>query len=289
MTIAVWATQRGCPANVADDARLRGPADSDGNHPWVRQDNFWGQAGWHMGMRWNDFDDLAGQLRRGAPVPDWIEQQERDNSGCTWVQALYGRPPYVQQCSGPNRAVVRGEIHRLALNMHGRPGVLLVDRSANLPNGDPAPGLDVASFPRYQARMQTILEFTTSTAVILFMGCTAGVGRPGTELLRRFSAVWPSRTFVAFTTIGVQMPGVMHQNRPGETAGGLEATEPGMRDSNVTQPQPNHDYGTTIVVGGREMSEWESFPWASDTSPHAKVIRGGQILRWGGDTPERPS
>ena len=62
----------------------------------------------------------------------------------------------------------------------------------------------------------------------------------------------------------------------------------GMRDSSYTSdPGEGHDYeDTAVVVGGRRMSEWEAYPWASSTSPHAKVVRDGIILRWGGE--QRP-
>jgi hypothetical protein len=125
--------------------------------------------------------------------------------------------------------------------------------------------------------LTTIFRFTTPLATVLFVGCSAGRGIDGTALLQRFSQQWPTKTFVAFTTIGVAPGGLMHRARNGE---GLD-TEAGMRDSEyVYSPGPNHDYTTTLSRSHPGMTEWESYHWASETSEHAKVIRDGSFIRF---------
>ena len=65
-------------------------------------------------------------------------------------------------------------------------------------------------------------------STILIMGCLAGQGEPGTELLKLLSSVWPGRIVVGFRTIGYRHPGEMTKGAPNEL--------PGMKDTKVEDP-----------------------------------------------------
>jgi hypothetical protein len=274
----LWASQAGTPLYPGRDARV---ITSDGVS---RANSYFGQGGWDMGMNFSTLDDLVAQLTGGAQIPDWVEDDEREASGCSaglWIRdTLFPRrlPGFIQRCAGPIRNVQRGEIRRLALHAHGRPGELLID-------GANQPGITAERLTYFRARLGHLFEFTTYDAVVLFMGCTAGQADAGTSLLRRLSEVWSARTFVAFTTVGVSAGRAMHRS-----GRGIESNV-GMRDSpyaeghvdgyDYTDTPATDEHGHPVVRNGHPISEWEHLPWASETSPHAKVIRNGVILHWG--------
>jgi hypothetical protein len=72
---------------------------------------------------------------------------------------------------------------------------------------------------------------------------------------------------VAFTTIGYRHPGAM--SRPG---GHCEL--PGMRDTDAAA-----DLYANPVKWDSQWSDQKALPWASEGSPHAKIVKDGTILR----------
>ena len=106
----------------------------------------------------------------------------------------------------------------------------------------------------------------SNPAVILFVGCLAGSGRAGTDLLIALSRVWPNRKVVAFATLGYAPGGAM--SRSGE-----HCTEPGMRDTTALYP------GEADRDAGRYWGDLTVWPWATETSPQAKVAMNQTIIR----------
>jgi hypothetical protein len=207
-----------------------------------------GQGGWNVPLRFANLDDLAAQLERGVKVLDEFYPSDVGSRGA---------PP-----------IRRGEIARLAIMVHGTQGGRL------MVNGKVSPRQLAADTIRdYQTALTKIGLFTKpQLSTILFMGCLAGQGDPGTRLLAGLSRVWPGRTVVGFTTIGYRHPGAMTP-----VASDYGAELPGMRDTDIP---------SGIFVGPSALQKLDAawndpakLPWASEESLHAKVLRDGVVVR----------
>lgn len=137
-------------------------------------------------------------------------------------------------------------------------------------NGQHTQGLDKnTAYTTYLSDLQAIGLLTpdnpNSPAVIMFMGCIACMGQAGTGLLIALSRIWSHRKVVAYATLGYAPGGEM--KRRGESC-----TEPGMRDTTTSFP------GAADRDAGRYWRELNSWPWASESSTHAKVALDGQII-----------
>ena len=210
-----------------------------------------GQAGWHVAVRFQNLHELSMRLV-GLPMP-------REFCG-NWFS----------DCD-PIRA---GEVVRLAILAHGDQGgkVAVNGRAAtNLLTAD-----TVASC---HADLHAIgLATRTRGSTIILMGCLAGQGSSGTSLLRALSRVWPGRSVVGFSTVGYRHPGAMKRT-------GDACELPGMRDTDATAY-----IFANPPAWDRLWSNFARLPWASDTSPHAKVVCNGVVTRWpSGETPETPA
>ncbi len=203
-----------------------------------------GQGGWDVGIHFNGLSDLADKLSRmpvGLPAPV-----------CgNWYQNC---PP-----------IARGQVTRLAINAHGLPGQLYV-------SGVNGRALTADNAGAFHADLHAIGLATSETAMILLMGCMAGKGEAGTLLLRALQGVWPGRTIVAFSTVGYSHAGGMYRS-------GAQCTEPGMRDT--LSPDPSLSTRQSYETYGPIWNDLKKLPWASETSPGAKVIKDGQIVRGG--------
>jgi hypothetical protein len=104
----------------------------------------------------------------------------------------------------------------------------------------------------------------TNPAVILLVGCVAGQGREGTALLQALSRVWPNRKVAGFATLGYVAGGEMLR-------AGAHCTEAGKRDTNALYP------GEADATVGRYWHTRADWPWASESSPRAKVALNGVI------------
>ena len=175
----------------------------------------------------------------------------------TQLSAL-SRPAWV----GAGGRIGRGEVRRLAIHAHGNAGQLHV-------NGTPGPSLTAASVVSMHSDLYSIGLMTpddrTNPAVILLVGCVAGQGRDGTALLRALSREWPNRKVVGFATLGYVAGGEMLR-------AGAHCTEAGMRDTNALYA------GEADATAGRYWRSRADWPWASETSPRAKVALNDVII-----------
>jgi hypothetical protein len=155
----------------------------------------------------------------------------------------------------------RGEIRRLAIHAHGNAGTLHV-------NGTPGPSLTARTVPSMHPDLHRIGLMTPDDAaypaVILLVGCVAAQGREGTALLTALSRVWPNRKVVGFATLGYVAGGEMLRR-------GAGCTEAGMRDTTALHA------GEADDLAGRYWHNRTDWPWASETSPRAKVALNGGI------------
>jgi len=155
----------------------------------------------------------------------------------------------------------RGEVRRLAIHAHGNAGQLHV-------NGFPGTSLTAATVPAMSGDLNRIGLMTpddpASPAVILLVGCVAGQGREGTALLQALSRAWPNRKVVGFATLGYVAGGDMLRR-------GASCTEAGMRDTNALYA------GEADATAGRYWHNRTDWPWASESSPRAKVALNGTI------------
>jgi hypothetical protein len=207
------------------------------------------QAGWHVTLVFSNLADLAAQLNKGVTVPDAFYPSDVGTRGA---------PP-----------IRPGEINRLAIMAHGdQGGVAMVDGKEPA-KADPANALTTNTFDTYRPILGRIGAFTKPTSTILMMGCLAGQGEPGTQLLKLLSAVWAGRNVVGFRTIGYRHPGEMTKGAPNEL--------PGMKETDVDSEVMWKKRGNVE----RQQILWakNQLPWASEQSPYAKVVRNGTVLK----------
>jgi hypothetical protein len=235
------------PTTPDEDARLH-----DDNGDLVKDIKYpaglkRGQAGWDLGINVGNIDQLLEKLR-SAKQPKWL--------GGAKV--------------GP------GSITRLGIMAHGAPGRIQIYGSTNqkvMLDADVLAG----GASRVKDRMLELEPYLAADATVLFVSCRAGFGESGTQLLLRLSQLWPGRKVVAFWTIGYVS--VAKMARKGWFVGGT--TEAGMRDTEGISE------AVTVAGKAKELFELEieqnwgdmrRFPWASESSLHARVARNGRIV-----------
>jgi hypothetical protein len=224
MTLAVWATSTNAPLNTCEEARLPG----DQSYPLGTSE---GQAGWDISVRFSRAPTLAQRLKDG----------------------IKGRAPLID---------------RLAINAHGDPGHFDLDSQCTSPllqgtSDIYAKMLAPDTISKFRAAIDAVTPLLAANASVLLMGCNAGRGDLGGQLLIELSKIWRGRTVTAFTTIGVS-----HQmNQTGRFC-----QIPGMRDTEFEHAAPE---GVDRYSGGRI----NNYPWAHETSTHAKTAKDGVITR----------
>jgi len=204
-----------------------------------------GQAGWDLGLQFSSLSDLANKLNYN-PV--------------STPKHVCGN--WFRDCD----PIKRGQVRRLGIHVHGLPGRLF-------PSGQQKKNMAVHAdnIGRFHKELHAIgLCTSRNDSTILLMGCLAGQGKEGTRLLRALSRVWPGRRIVAFSTIGFVSGG--DQARPGE-----RCTEPGMRDTSNIYPAMS--WAQQQSTYGPIWKDLKKLPWASERSPHAKVVHNGTIVR----------
>ncbi len=204
------------------------------------QGNTQGQASWHVAVRFGNLDELAAKFRGGIPMP-------RQYCG-NWFS----------DCD----PIRRGEVVRLAILAHGDQGGRVFF------NGQNQPAITAGNVRSSQQALHNIGLLTREEgSTVLLMGCLAGQGEPGTRLLQALSRIWPGRRVVGFSTIGYRHPGSMKRRG--------EACElPGMRDTDA----PAYLFANPHQLD-QLWSNFDQMPWASERSPHAKVVKNGRVLR----------
>jgi hypothetical protein len=249
-SLTVWADSRDVPAMTCANARLGGAA----SHPANPNGQTNGQGGWDIGLRFMNLTDLAGQL----------EQLQKT---LPWHMCNHLSWPPKWTCPGI------GKVTQLAINAHGIPGTLYTGGS---PDGtkvfDPRAEHFAISVENLRAVAGDLLRIRDAMdlgATVFLMGCLAGQGQDGTDMLKVLSQCWPGRRIVAFTTVGFQDADLMLRD-------GKFCTEPGMRDTQAVNQSP-----PGLAPWGEETM-WKNLnmlPWASETSPGAKIALNGQIIR----------
>lgn len=258
MPLAVWADSPDVPNKVCLNARLRGAK----TNPVNPDSETYGQGGWDIGLHFKNLTELADQLTMlQSQAPAHMCDSPRSSWSCNG-----------DQWSCP--AV--GKVTRLAINAHGVPGTLYTGGtpSADLVR-DPEKerlAISVENIPNIRADLDRIYSATAPNATILLMGCIAGQGGSGTQLLKALAEIWPQRKIVAFETIGLQNP--LDMARPGMW--GESCTEPGMRDTLDTSPRAPGSAQPSHLAKWNKLNE---MPWASETSIGAKVIENGVITK----------
>jgi hypothetical protein len=170
-------------------------------------------------------------------------------------------------------------INKLAINAHGGnskiPGtggefdVNGIDSTK--PEHPPIdPPLTVPTIIQFAPMWQFFRRVIIDDGILFLMGCLAGRGDQGTQLLTELSMTLRPRKIVGFTTIGFQ--DTYKQRREG----GDGCMEPGVRDGDV--PLPDSDEHFTKMWDNLNL-----LPWESEISPHSKVARNGGIIHQGAD------
>jgi len=131
---------------------------------------------------------------------------------------------------------VGGHVDILGIVAHGQPG------SVNL-GGE----LSVETIGAWTDRLGVLQRVLAPEACLAFYSCVAGVGEPGSKLLRTLSKLLPGRWIIGFTVWGV-----------GSTIVGA----PGVMSYSVS--------GSTGAPQGR----------LDPSIPHTKIARDGEIVRW---------
>jgi hypothetical protein len=247
---------------VCLNARLGGAA----SHPANPDGQTNGQGGWDIGVQFANLTDLAAQLEQLlVTLPRhmcWPSWQSVPHWSCNPV----------------------GKVTQLAINAHGTPGRIYTggqpDYTGGIPDGYeghmPAEeffdlraehlAISVRNLRSVAGDLLRIRDATEVGSTIFLMGCMAGQGPEGAQLLKMLSQCLPDRRIVAFTTVGLLDDNML---RPGQGC-----TEPGMRDTlhvNESAKGQRPD--------GKLWNNLNLLPWASETSPGAKIALNGQIIR----------
>lgn len=164
MDLAVWANSRTSPIDTCEDAKL-----SAGPTLLYPAGTNQGQAGWDVGLGYQDSGDLGQKL--GAVK------------------------------------LSKGTITRLAINSHGAPGFFDLDGSGALLMTQNDRFLTVTTMGnKFNSQLAMIKMQLASDGIVLFMGCNLGQGEQGSEFLRTLSqTLFRGLLVVAFTTVGVSM------------------------------------------------------------------------------------
>ncbi|MFN7993491.1 MAG: hypothetical protein U0Q18_07815 [Bryobacteraceae bacterium] len=239
MSVTIWANSKDVPGVVCRDARLS-------NRDKIR---------WPLADRpISSTDQVYGQAGWDVGL-NYMSID--DLAGQLETLVL---PKYVP---GGGHRIERGGIRRLAIHAHGTSGTIFI-------NGQDAPvkltAETVQSLQKGLVRIGLMTpDDAKNPAVILFPGCLAGSGKGGTKLLIALSKVWPDRKVVGFVSLGYAPGGSMARS-------GEACNEPGMRDTTaIFQGEADRD-------AGRFWPDLTKWPWASETSPRAKVAYNGDIV-----------
>ncbi len=241
--LSVWAYHENF-GTLCRNARL--DKDTGLSYP---EGNTQGQSGWHVAIPFTSLDNLSKKLMVGVPMPsqycgNWF-------SDCDPIQ--------------------RGDILRLAIMAHGDKGGKIMD------NGRGASSFLTASrVPEFHEALHNIGLYTRQGSTILLMGCLAGQGQNGTDLLVALSQVWPERHVVGFSTLGYRHPGAMKRR-------GEPCELPGMRDTEGWD-----EIAANPPAWDKQWSDFVSLPWASESSRHAKVVSNGVIEHYPEDETPKP-
>jgi hypothetical protein len=168
-------------------------------------------------------------------------------------------------------------INRLAINLHGAPGIVDAESKGQWAppadkileaDGLPTPGIHFnhkTLRDKFGVKLRELNSMLAGDAIVLFMGCNVGQDALGDEFLKVLSKeTFPGKKVAGFKTVGL----TYRQYRSGE-----KCTEPGMRDSNYNLSS----FGNQKSEEEREK-EAIKLPWASETSPNAKVALNGAII-----------
>ena len=268
----VWASGGDSLTNVCSDARLRRP-----NSPrsWgvfgdlqldLRQSNRAGQGNWRVGVPFTDLADLAARFQRGIVVPE-------SRVGC-----------------GSDARIQPRGVDRLAIAVHGSAGGGVTTGGRFFINGLRGTPLTPDNLGQFRAQLTSVFGYTADNAVIFLMGCLAGRGAEGSRLLRTLSSAWPSRTFVAFTTI-------LTGRSSFQNIRGNRCDEAGFRDTGTAMPgavdteerieNPRtrmwEHLGDPDYPADYYRLRWDLLQWADENSRHAKVMQNGRFRPGHGD------
>ncbi|MEU4196979.1 hemopexin repeat-containing protein [Kribbella sp. NPDC026611] len=245
--LAVWAEHKRAPLLVCSDARLEAGANRVIAYPGGTSR---GQAGWQLGMKFSTLQGLADALER-AVIPDFYGD---DGAGSATIGA--------------------GSITRLAINAHGLPGQL--DVSNEVFDGKQLSSFTLLELTPQLVRIARMLE---PGAPIILLGCNAGRGDSGDNLIEPLSAIWAGHPVTAFTTIGYSESG--KQRRP-------EACDnPGMRVTDETDVFSSDPFKEQQLEDEHFSPIWENLnalPWGHDNlQRHRKTALNGQLVFFDAD------
>ncbi|HYP75020.1 MAG TPA: hypothetical protein VER12_03660 [Polyangiaceae bacterium] len=250
--LAVWTACLKTPQRFSDlDGRL--PQPNGGDLPI-------GQDGWSVAFDFSNFADLADKLSGGTfNMPSHV---------CG--NALFSCPPLEQN-----------QVFRLAITVHGAPGVADVDgvfasaAAANVATQDDDRFLNVATLKsgKFDASLSKIEQCFHDNTIVFLMGCRIAAGVEGNTFLQALSQRWDGVRVAAISTIGFS-----DGARQAKFASQGSASYPGMRDTRFTnhkvQGGPTRDFETLAV-----WNDLKRLPWAGERSPHVKIAFRGVLIK----------
>lgn len=247
--ICVWAGGRNASITMptSNDARLQ---DKSGN--LCTEDEVFGQAGWHVGLLFKNFDDLLEILEKGS-LPHFT-------CGYDWYRCPPCKP---------------GQIRNLALNGHGDAGLFDIEcerKTADLNHQGTCPNsLRAATISSWRGHLRRLEKFLASDATVYFMACLTGQGDIGDSFLKALSVELSGRRIVAFTKVLYSS-----HNRQGRSFS-HNGDNPGARVTEyVTEGSPSEQ--TKRYGDDATWNNLKTLPWAGSDSPHAKWAKDGKIV-----------
>ena len=250
--LAVWTAGAQTPLPFSDlDGRLLQP--NAGDTPS-------GQDGWPVAFSFGNFADLAAKLSGGTfSMPSHV-------CGNT----LFSCPP-----------IESNQVFRLAITVHGAPGVVDVDgvfaspAAADVATQDDDRFLNVSTLKsgKFDDSLAKIESCFHDSTIVFLMGCRIAAGVEGDTFLEALSRRWDGARVAAISTIGFSDGA--RQAKLGQAG---SSAFPGMRDTQFTnhkvQGGPTRDFETLAV-----WNNLRRLPWASEKSPHIKIAFRGVLIK----------
>lgn len=247
--LRLWTAGAGVPLRFVDnDPRLDKPGQGDTTA---------GQDNWDVAFEFAKLSDLASSIDGGFSLPS--------HSCGNWVF----------NC-GP---IEDNQIVKLAIMAHGGPGVVDIDNKIgkDVDSGGnflTDPGiLNVSSIPARKADLDKILKKLGWRATVYLMCCMAADADAGRDLLKALSKAWEKKEIkvVGFRTI-------LYAAGPGQVKKGSQGSScyAGCRETHYS----NGKTGTTPrPYEGTQWASLTELPWASESTPHARMAQKGALLQ----------
>jgi hypothetical protein len=248
--LRLWTAGVGVPLRFSDnDPRLDKAGEGD---------TLVGQDGWDVAFDFASLAHLASEIDGGFSVP---------SHACGNL---------IFDC-GP---IDDNQITRLVINAHGGPGVVDtdnivgkdIDSSVDFLKNDRI--LSAGTVSQKKADLDKILKKLAWRATVFFMCCLTGEGTEGEDFLKAISMAWATKEITVVGYRAILYCGL--QSKRGSSGANCY---PGCRETHYSNQRTGKDPRDYELPG--QWNDLRLLPWATSTTPHARVALKGVITQPG--------